>query len=116
VCGNKICVIALVETEMSSQEKPRYEYIKSDQREILDKIVKLYKDEIFTFVWANKDQAQSFFSKFKLLNEQDKSKPLLIVYNQKRGKYAVNSHFDMESITFFLDRVLGGDIKYERVE
>jgi hypothetical protein len=28
----------------------------------------------------------------------------------------VNSQFDLESITFFLDRVLGGDIKYERIE
>jgi protein disulfide-isomerase-like protein len=116
VCDKVICVVALVETEMSSENKPRYEYIKEEQREILDKISSFYKDDIFTFVWANKDQAESFFTKFKALSQQDKTKPLLFVYNKKRGKYAVASHFDTETIMSFLDRVLGGDIKYERVE
>jgi hypothetical protein len=110
-------VIAFVETEMSSQNKPRYEYIKSDQREILDEIVNFYKDDKFTFTWVNKDQAESFYNKFKLLREEDRTtKPTLIVYNKKRAKYALAPNFDSETIRSFLDRVLGGDVKYERLE
>jgi len=85
-----------------------------DQLDVLHQVIRKFsKDDKFTFNWIDRSNAGNLADKFEL---SSKAGPSLVVYRGgKRAKYALSPEFDFHHIQMFLERVLTGDVKWNKL-
>jgi len=102
------CVLGFVDTETDGDKKS----VKAEQQSLLDEILNSFKkDGKFKFGWVDKNQAVSLVKKFSL----DSAQPSLVVFNQKRSKFARSPSYDFTSSFKIIEHVLTGDAKWETI-
>jgi protein disulfide-isomerase A6 len=113
-CAKTICVIGLLDVQLSEENKPsRNDYVDAEQMKVYKALATKFHNDPFEFVWVDRNQAQSFLDKFEI---SDNSKPNVVVYYAKRSKFVLVDNFSEEAISNTLDRVISGDAPYKRLK
>ena len=104
--GSKaICVLALVKPEAKGSED-------FPEKEALVGLSKKYRNDPFSFAWADVTNQAEFVAGFGL--DAEAVPALLVVKHGKRNRFAVHEGpMDAKAVSDLLDRTLGGDVTFK---